>query len=34
MIMGTTIFLSLIMIFMTFISDVIYKILDKRIDFE
>ena len=34
MIMGTTIFLSLIMIFMTFVSDVIYKILDKRIDFE
>lgn len=34
LIMGTTIFLSVIMIFMNFLSDVCYKILDKRVDFE
>ncbi len=34
LIMGTTIFLSMIMIFMNFLSDICYKILDKRIDFE
>ena len=33
LIMGTTIFLSVIMVFMNFFSDIAYKILDKRIDF-
>jgi oligopeptide transport system permease protein len=32
MIMGTTIFLSVLMIALNFICDIIYKILDKRID--
>lgn len=32
MIMGTTIFLSVIMLFMTLLSDVLYSIVDKRVD--
>ncbi len=33
MIMGTTIFLATLMVFMNFICDILYKVLDKRIDF-
>ncbi len=33
MIMGTTVFLAMLMIGLNFICDIIYKILDKRIDF-
>lgn len=33
MIMGTTIFLSMLMILMNLISDILYKVLDKRVDF-
>ncbi len=33
MIMGTTIFLSVIMVGMTFLCDILYKVIDKRIDF-
>ena len=32
MIMGTTIFLATLMVFMTFIVDIIYKIIDPRIN--
>jgi oligopeptide transport system permease protein len=34
MIMGTTIFLAMLMVIMTLISDVIYKMVDPRITFE
>jgi oligopeptide transport system permease protein len=33
MIMGTTIFLSILMIGLNLVCDIIYKVLDKRIDF-
>lgn len=33
MIMGTTVFLAILMIGLNFICDIVYKILDKRIDF-
>lgn len=33
MIMGTTIFLSILMILMNLLSDILYKVLDKRVDF-
>lgn len=34
MIMGTTIFLASLMVVMTLISDIIYKIVDPRIKFD
>jgi oligopeptide transport system permease protein len=34
MIMGTTIFLASLMVIMTLISDLIYKMVDPRITFE
>ena len=34
MIMGTTIFLATLMVTMTLISDLIYKIVDPRISFD
>ena len=33
MIMGTTIFLATIMVIMTLLSDICYKIFDPRVDF-
>lgn len=32
MIMGTTIFLAVIMVFMTLVSDILYKVFDPRVD--
>ncbi len=32
MIMGTTIFLATLMVFMTFVVDIVYKIIDPRIN--
>lgn len=32
MIMGTTIFLSIIMLFMTLVCDILYSVVDKRVD--
>ena len=34
MIMATTIFLAILMIIMTLISDLIYKVVDPRINFD
>ena len=34
MIMGTTIFLATLMVMMTLLSDIVYKIVDPKISFE
>ena len=34
MIMGTTIFLATLMVIMTLLSDIVYKIVDPKISFE
>ena len=34
MIMGTTIFLAAMIVIMNLVSDIMYKIVDPRIDFE